>query len=109
MSISFLDGALRSSTCAGKSISTPTTGTCSARLVNMLRADTAPDVLNMLFLVSMVVTQQPSLCRDKFDLQIVNAGLGEIDDSQNAFIVQTVVCGQEQHVLFGGATAQGLR
>src|SRR5262245_38215255 len=101
MSISFR-AALRTNTCAGKSISTASTGTCSAMLVNMLRPDGAPNALNMLHLVSMVITKATtSLGRDKFDLQILNAGLGEIDNSQKSFIVQTVVCGQEQQSLFG--------
>jgi hypothetical protein len=59
MSISLFGVALRSSACAGKSISPASTGTWSATLVNMLRADGPTDILNMLLLVSMVVTKQP--------------------------------------------------
>src|SRR5947207_9606146 len=109
MSSSLLGGALRSSTCAGMSISKPTTMTWSAKLVAMLRAVGAPDVFNMLF-TSMVVTKATtSIGRDKFDLQILNARLREIDDAQNSFVVQAVVDGQEQRALFCGPAAQDLR
>jgi hypothetical protein len=57
-SLSFLVGALRSSVCAA-SISMASTTVWIATLVNMLRVDRAPDILNTLLLVSMVVTKQP--------------------------------------------------
>ena len=50
-----------------------------------------------------------SIGRDKFDLQILNARLREIDDAQNTLVVQAVVGGQEQHALFRGPAAQDLR
>src|SRR5215471_16346714 len=58
MSSSLLGGSLRSSTCAGISISPANTKTWIARLVAILRAVGAPDVFEMLF-TSMVVTKQP--------------------------------------------------
>src|SRR5262249_46980909 len=81
----------------------------STRLVAMLRAVGAPDILLMLF-TSMVVTKRTtSIGRDKFDLQILNARLREIDDAQNPLVVQAVVDGQEQRVLFRGPAAKDLR
>src|SRR5438876_1549307 len=150
MSSSLLGGSLRSSICAGMSISPPSPRTWSTRLVAMLRAVGAPDVLKMLF-TSMVVTKPPPqffsvgptdyltfrpigltlragsngtplrglltagrsphalIGRDKFDLQILNARLREIDDAQNPLVVQAVVDGQEQRALFCGPAAQDLR
>src|SRR5204863_3686064 len=91
------------------SISKPTMMTWSAKLVAMLRAVGAPDVFDMLF-TSMVVTKATtSIGRDKFDLQILNARLREINDAQNSFVVQAVVDGQEQRALFRGPTAKDLR
>src|SRR5262249_49087875 len=104
-----LGGSLRSSTCAGISISTHSTRTWSARLVAMLRAVGAPDVFTMLF-TSMVVTKATtSIGRDKFDLQILNARLCEIDDAQNSLVVQAVVDGHKQRVLFRGPAAKDRR
>src|SRR6266704_6442403 len=109
MSSSLLGGSLRSSTCAGMRISPPSTRTWSARLVAMLRAAGAPDVLKMLF-TSMVVTEKTtSIGRDKFDLQILNARLREINDAYNPLVVQAVVDGQEQRALSRGPGAQDLR
>ena len=48
-----------------------------------------------------------SIGRDKFDLQILDARLREIDDAQNSFVVQTVVGGQEQHALVPWAGRPG--
>src|SRR5262245_47856366 len=105
----FLGGALRSSPAAGTSINTASTKAWSAMLVTMLRAVGAPNVLNMLF-PSMVVTKvTTSMGRDEFDLQILDAQLREIDNPQNALVVQAVVDGQEHHALFRGLAAQGLR
>src|SRR6478609_5080526 len=100
MSSSLLGGSLRSSTCAGMSTTTPSTMAWSTRLVAMLRAVGAPDFFK-LFFTSMVFTRQPtSIGCDKFDLQILNAQLREIDDSENPFIVHAVVNGHEQRTLF---------
>src|SRR5262252_8747436 len=73
----------------------------STRLSVMLRAEGAPDSLNMRLPNSMVVTKAAtSIGRDKFDLQILNAGLREIENAQNALVIQTVVGGEKEHVLF---------
>lgn len=48
----------------------------------MLRRDKTPDSVNMLLLDSMVVTKAAtSIGRNKFDLQIVDAGLRKIKDA----------------------------
>src|SRR6266571_373003 len=109
MSSSLLGGWLRSSTCAGMSISPPSTKTCSAKLVAMLRAAGAPDVLKMLFTSIVVTEQTTSIGRDKFDLQILNARLREINDAYDLLVVQAIVDGQEQRALFRGPAAQNLR
>src|SRR5215470_2151176 len=109
MSISFfVRGApLRTSTDAPRSTSKASTMAWSTRLSTMLRVDGAPDSLNLP--ISMVVTKAAtSIGRDKFDLQILNARLCEIEDAQNSLIVQTVVDSQEQHTLFRGPAAQDL-
>src|SRR5262245_9661940 len=111
MSIScFVRGApLRTSTDAARSINKASTMAWSTRLSTMLRVDRAPDSLNMRGLISMVVAKAAtSIGRDKFDLQILNARLCEIEDAQNSLIVQTVVDSQEQHTLFRGPAAQDL-
>src|SRR5262249_8714590 len=60
-------------------------------------------------LISMVVAKAAtSIARDKFDLQILDARLREIEDAQNSLVVQAVVSGQKQHALFRGAAAQDL-
>src|SRR5881397_1909185 len=109
MSSSLLGGSLRSSNCAGMSISPPSTKTWSARLVAMLRAAGAPDVLKMLFTSIVVTEQTTSIGRDKFDLQILNARLREINDAYNPLVIQAVVDGQEQRALSRGPAAQDLR
>jgi hypothetical protein len=54
----------------------------STRLSTMLRRDSAPDSMNMLLLDSMVVTKAAtSIGRNKFDLQIVDAGFRKIEDA----------------------------
>src|SRR5947207_227 len=102
MSSCLLGGSLRSSTCAGMRISPPSTRTWRARLVAMLRAAGAPDVLKMLFTSIVVTEQTTSIGRDKFDLQILNARLREINDAYNPLVIQAVVDGhkydqQHQH------------
>ena len=47
----------------------------------MLRAVGAPGVLKMLFAFMVVTKATTSIGRDKFDLQILNARLGEINDA----------------------------
>src|SRR5947199_6446018 len=109
MSSSLLGGSLRSSTCAGMRISPPSTRTWRARLVAMLRAAGAPDVLKMLFTSIVVTEQTTSIGRDKFDLQILNARFREINDAQNPLVVQAIVDGQEQRALFRRPAAQNRR
>src|SRR6195256_581469 len=107
MSIAFfVRGApLRTSTVAARSASKPSTMTWSTMLSIMLRADGPPDSLNRL--ISMVVSKAAtSIGRNKFDLQIVNARLREIEDAQNSLVVQAVVGSQKQDALFRGAAAQ---
>src|SRR5215470_1449083 len=109
MSISFFPrGApLRSSTDAPKSISKASMMRWSTRLSIMLRVDRAPDSLNLP--ISMVVTKAAtSIARDKFDFQILDARLREIEDAQNSLVVHAVVGGQKQHALFRGPAAQNL-
>src|SRR6266511_3157735 len=105
-----LGGALRRSICDPTSINKASTRAWSTMLSVMLRADGAPDSLNMRLPISMVVTKAAtSVGRDKFDFQILNARLREIEDAQNPFVVQAVVGGQKQHALFRGPAAQDLR
>ena len=67
----------------------------STRLSVMLRTET-PDSLNMRLPNSMVVTKAAtSVGRDKFDLQVLNAGLCDIENAQNALVVQAVVGSQK--------------
>ena len=93
---------------AGTSSSTASTKEWIARLFSMLRVDRAPDVFNFLLAVSMVVTRQPASVGNKFDFQIVDVRLREVDDAQNTFVVQAVIGVQEQHMLFRGLSAQNL-
>src|SRR5713226_5444704 len=109
MSSSLLGGSLRSSSCAGMSISRTSTRTWSARLVAMLRAVGAPGVLKMLFAFMVVTKATTSIGRDKFDLQILNARLREINDAQNPLVIQAIVDGQEQRALFRGSATQNRR
>src|SRR5215470_16684510 len=109
MSISFfVRGApLRASNDAPRSISKASMTTWSTMLSTMLRVDGAPDSLNMRGLISMVVTKAAtSIGRDKFDLQILDARLREIEDAQNSLVVQAVVSGQKQDALFRRPAAQ---
>src|SRR5215470_3499285 len=109
MSISFfVRGApLRTSTDAPRSTSKASTMAWSTRLSTMLRVDGAPDSLNLP--ISMVVTKAAtSIGRDKFDLQILDARLCEIEDAQNSLVVQAVVGGQKQDALFRGPAAQNV-
>src|SRR5207253_1769306 len=69
----------------------------------------APDVLKMLFTSIVVTEQTTSIGRDKFDLQILNARLREINDAYNPLVIQAVVDGQEQRALSRGPAAQDLR
>src|SRR5262245_26985021 len=110
MSIScFVRGApLRTSTDAARSINKASTMAWSTRLSTMLRVDRAPDSLDLL--ISMVVTKAAtSIGSDKFDLQILDARLREIEDAQNSLVVHAVVSGQKQHAFFHGPAAQNVR
>jgi hypothetical protein len=79
----------------------------STRLSTMLRRDKTPDSVNMLPLDSMVVTKAAtSIGRNKFNLQIVDARLREIEDAQNALVVQAVIGSQKQYALFRGTAVQ---
>src|SRR5215469_14418532 len=109
MSSSFLAGLLGSSTLAGTRSSRSTTKEWSTRLVNQLRRDGAPDVFNLLFAVSKVVTKATTSMGNKFDFQILDVQLREVDDAQNSLVVQPVVGVKKQHTLFRGLTAQNLR
>src|SRR5215467_11048421 len=107
MSISFfVRGApLRPSTDAATSISKASKTAWTTMLSTMLRADRAPDLLNLP--ISMVVSKAAtSIGRNKFDLQIVDARLRKIEDAQNALVVQAVVGSQKQYALFRGPAAQ---
>src|SRR5215467_4190712 len=107
MSISFfVRGApLRIRTDAPRSSSKASKMAWSTRLSTMLRVDRAPDSLNLL--ISMVVAKAAtSNGRDKFDLQILDARLREIEDAQNSLIIQAVVGGQKQDALFRRLAAQ---
>src|SRR5215467_9819482 len=109
MSISFFvrGPPLRSSTDAPRSSSKANKMAWSTRLSTMLRVDRAPDSLDLL--ISMVVTKAAtSIGRNKFDLQILDARLREIEDAQNCLVVHAVVGGQKQHALFRGPAAQNL-
>jgi hypothetical protein len=70
MSTSFrTGGALRNIAVADTSISTISTTAWSATLVSMLRADGAPDALNMLLPLSILVTTAAtSIGLDELDL-----------------------------------------
>src|SRR5215813_9863712 len=73
----------------------------------MLRAEGAPDSLNMCLPISMVVTKAAtSIARNKFDLQILDARFREIENAQNAFVVQPVIGGQKEHALFSRPATQ---
>src|SRR5215469_1973148 len=109
MSSSFLGGLLGSSTFAGTSSSKSSTRAWSARLFSMLREDRAPDVFNLVLAVSMVVTKATTSMGYKFDFQILDVRLREVDDAQNSLVVQPVVGVKKQHTLFRGLTAQNLR
>src|SRR6266496_1728282 len=107
---SFLVVALRRNIYDSTSINKASTRAWSTMLSVMLRADGAPDSLNMRLPISMVVTKAAtSVGRDKFDLQILDARLCEIEDAQNPFIVQAIVGGQKQHSLFRGPAAHDRR
>src|SRR5262245_23034881 len=112
MSISFfVRGApLRAINDAPTSISKARMTTWSTTLSTMLRADGAPDSLNLRLPISMVVTKAAtSIARDKFDLQILDARFREIENAQNPLVVQAVVGRQKQYALFRGPAAQDLR
>ena|ERR1700704_1587770 len=107
MSIAFfVRGApLRARNNAPTSISKASKMAWTTMLSIMLRADGPPDSLNRL--ISMVVSKAAtSIGRNKFDLQIVDARLREIQNAQNSLVVQTVVGSQKQDALFRGAAAQ---
>src|ERR1051326_1833668 len=107
MSISFcVRGApLRARDDAPTSISNASKMVWTIMLSTMLRADRAPDFLKLP--ISMVVSKAAtSIGRNKFDLQIIDARLREIEDAQNSLVVQPVVGSQKQHALFRGTAAQ---
>src|SRR5262244_3963502 len=109
MSISFFvrSPPLLTSSDAPTSISKASMTTWSTMLSTMLRADGAPDSLNMRLPSSMVVTKAAtSIARDKFDLQILNARFREIENAQNTLVVQAVIGGQKEHALFGRPASQ---
>ena len=109
MSIAFLvrGAPLRLRNVAATSISKASMMTWSTMLSTMLRADGPPDSLNRL--ISMVVSKAAtSIGRNKFDLQIIDARLREIQNAQNSLVVQTVVGSQKQDALFRGAAAQNV-
>src|SRR6185437_5696845 len=96
---------LRAMNDAATSISKASKMVWTTMLSTMLRAERAPDCLNLP--ISMVVSKAAtSIGRNKFDLQIVNARLREIEDAQNSLIVQAVVGSQKQHALFRRPAAQ---
>ena len=107
MSMSFFvrDAPLRARNDAPTSISKASKMIWSTMLSTMLRADGPPDSLNLP--ISMVVSKAAtSIARNKFDLQILDARLREIEDAQNSLVVQTVVGSQKQDALIRGAAAQ---
>ena len=107
MSSSFFErGApLRARNDAPTSISKASKMVWTTILSTMLRADGAPDSLNLP--ISMVVSKAAtSIGRNKFDLQIVDARLREVEDAQNSLIVQAVVGSQKQYALIRGTAAQ---
>src|SRR5579859_4235701 len=111
MSISCLvrGAPLRASNDAPTSISNAIMTTCTTMLSALLRADRAPESLNMRRLITMVVTKAAtSIGRNKFHLQILNSRLREIEDAQNSFVIQTVIGGQKQHALLRGPARQDL-
>ena len=75
-------------------------------LSTMLRGDGAPDSLNLPISMVVVAKAATSIARNKFDLQILDARLREIEDAQNSLVVQTVVGSQKQDALFRGTAAQ---
>src|SRR6185312_136047 len=90
---------------AATSISKASKMVWTTMLSIMLRADRAPDCLNLP--ISMVVTKAAtSIGRNKFDSQILNARLRKIKDAQNALVVQAVVGSQKQYTLIRGTVAQ---
>ena len=95
MSMSFFVRVpLRARNDAPTSISKASKMVWTTMLSTMLRADRGPDCLNLP--ISMVVSKAAtSIGRNKFDLQIVNARLREIEDAQNTLVVQTVVGSQK--------------
>jgi hypothetical protein len=107
MSSSFCvrDAPLRARNDAPTSISKASKMVWTTMLSTMLRADKAPDSLNLP--ISMVVSKAAtSIGRNKFDLQIIDARLREIQNTQNPLVVQAVVSSQKQHALFRGTAAQ---
>src|SRR5260370_19117299 len=109
MSISFVvrGAPLRSSTDAPRSSSKASTIAWSTRLSTMLRVDRAPDSLNLP--ISMVVTKPAtSIGRNKFDLQILDARLCEIEDAQNSLVAHAVIGSHKQHAFFCWPAAQDL-
>src|SRR5215469_12521217 len=106
MSISFFErGSVRSSTDAPRTSSKASMMAWTTRLSTMLRVDGAPDSLNLP--ISMVVTKAAtSIGRNKLDLQILDARLGEIEDAQNSLVIQAIVGGQKQDALFRRPAAQ---
>src|SRR3954453_9780429 len=98
---------LRAMNDAATSISKASMTIWSTTLSIMLRAERAPDCLNLP--ISMVVSKAAtSIGRNKFDLQILNARLREIEDAQNSLIVQTIVGSQKQNALFRRPAAQNV-
>src|SRR5690242_3481491 len=89
---------LRAMNDAATSISKASKMVWTTMLSIMLRAERAPDCLNLP--ISMVVSKAAtSIGRNKFDLQIINARFREIEDAQNALIVQTIISSQKQYAL----------
>src|SRR6185437_12587330 len=96
---------LRAMNDAATSISKASKMVWTTMLSTMLRAERAPDCLNLP--ISMVVTKAAtSIGRNKFDLQIFDARLRKIEDAQNSLVVQTVVGSQKQYALVRGTVAQ---
>src|SRR6185437_7401629 len=96
---------LRAMNDAATSISKASKMVWTTMLSTMLRADRAPDCLNLP--ISMVVSKAAtSIGRNKFDLQILDARLREIKDAQNALVVQTVVGSQKKYALIRGTAVQ---
>src|SRR6476646_12119292 len=103
----FVRAPLRARTDAPTSISKASKMVWTTMLSTMLRADVAPDSLNLP--ISMVVSKAAtSIGRNKFDLQIFDARLRKIEDAQNSLIVQAVVGSQKQYALIRGTAAQNV-